>query len=230
MQKYCIKSVPLDLFKQLETEMGMGTNWHSYVTSVRGSRDDVRIICDWITENIPKKSSMLEIGCGCGQNLLWFAEQGYSDLAGQDSDQKVLNVATILSRVAKLPVHFFKGKAFEVMPQRRYDLIFFWNILHVIYDSEECLHRMFEVYSDHLTSSGILVFDVIDSSFNAVPGNEYEFVDLKLPIEQRRPSPYLFRISKQQVIKIAETWGYTILHVESAKEQPKRVVFCVQKS
>jgi cyclopropane fatty-acyl-phospholipid synthase-like methyltransferase len=159
---------------------------------------------------MPKGSKILELGCGCGWNLLWLAQNGFSSLTGIDIDESVLGAMDDFADVAGIQIRGLKKDIFSVAGGReKYDVIFSLNSvrLDARFDPESFL----EESSLILNSGGIIIIDVIDVAYNDIPNNRYHTSDWDKPEGERRPSEHINRFSEQEVIVAARKTRFRLI-------------------
>jgi len=181
----------------------------------------------WLAWRLPSTARILETGCGCALNLIWFGQQGFRSLHGFDNDQTSIAAAKELCAAISMPAALWEddGLRPSQLPHEQYDAIIALNWVYLVpgFDLVEFLRY----YRTHLTPRGYLVLDVIDSSYNQMPNSEYSTQDFSKPESERRPTEYVNRYSRQQVLKSAEVAGLrvldTIINTHSGIYAPKHV-------
>lgn len=68
--------------------------------------DIVDRIINWITANIPKTHSIVDVGCGNGHILNELAHLGYTELTGIDYSEKGISLATAIAKRLDLRVDY----------------------------------------------------------------------------------------------------------------------------
>lgn len=204
--------------------------WHASVIKSRMTRDEVIVSCNYILNYVGKHEKVREIACGSGHNLIWLAQNGFTDLRGYDLDDKVIHVARKIAECLQYSHIIFRiEKAFEQYTENDIAVLMAVNFLYVIHSSKSSLIDLLSFYRNMLKESGVIIADVIDSSFNDVYNNQYYTSDWNLPEEERRPSEYLFRVSLEEVVQAASQCGYIIDAIFPALAQPQKVVYVFRK-
>ena len=194
--------------------------WFRYIFEQRQSRPDVLLPVKWIEANSPKTSSILSIGGGTGFNMLWLAQQGFTNLTCLDIDSRALAAGKDLATQYNFPVTYREDDALKpkTLDNQKFDIIEAVNWLSCVPNLE--FDKFVQLYCNHLTESGILIFDVIDSTFT----QNWHSQDSRLPEAQRRPSEYKTRLSETEVLAVLlanQLHAITTILVEGAV--PKRV-------
>ena len=60
--------------------------WFVYALKDRKNRRHVWWPSLWLAARLKSSARILETGCGCGLNLMWFAQNGFRRLFGSDND------------------------------------------------------------------------------------------------------------------------------------------------
>lgn len=78
---------------------------------------------------------------------------------------------------------------------------------------------------DKLASDGVVIFDMVDRSFDYMPNNQYLTDDWRLPEAKRRPTQYVVRMSPDETRDNATKAGFVMLNqLPGTKEEPPRYV------
>lgn len=206
-------------------------SWFEYIINDRQNRWDVCLPGLWIVENISPDKNILETGCGVGFNLLWLAEQGFNKLSGFDLDSKAIKAGKEISQKAHLPVLLWvdDGLSPNELPGISYTVIIALNWTFLIENFS--LNSYIKCYLPYLEEGGVFIFDMIDATFNQVPGNQYLSSDLNKPIEERRPSEYKIRMSKEEVRSILSKYGLKIRQIITEEQKiPKNIYIASKRS
>ncbi len=105
-----------------------------------------------------KKPKLLDIGCGCGTETLWFAKLG-AECTGIDLDNSMIEVAlerkTIMENLGeeKIACHFQRMSVFELDPRKKFDIIWMEQAFHHIEPREKLLPLLFTLLND----DGVLI-------------------------------------------------------------------------
>ncbi len=204
--------------------------WFRHIFHDRATRWDVWQSGFWIAEYVPRNARVLECGCGVGFNLLWLATQGFERLYGFDIDPKATAAGTEIGERTGLPIQLWVGDGLQppALLQRPYDLIL--NLNWILYIPEFDPGTYIDNYLPYLAPGGFFVVDAIDSAYNQVPNHQYHSSDWNLPLEQRRPSEFCFRITRDEVQQLAKERGLTVAAVLSRQQTIPKHVFVLQKS
>jgi len=82
------------------------------------------------------KGSVLDVGCGTGENVLYLAEHGYA-AAGVDGAPTAIKKARAKAKRRGLSVSFEVGDALDLpTPQRHFDTLIDTGLFHVFSDDE----------------------------------------------------------------------------------------------
>jgi hypothetical protein len=186
-------------------------SWFIYILKDRAHRWDVWQPCLWLAPRISRNTKILETGCGCAWNMIWFGQQGFRKLNGFDIDSKAIAAGKELCAEAGVPANLYvdDGLSPSKLQSNTYGVILAVNWTHLL-DAFD-ITAFCRQYSVFLRRGGYIIIDVIDAAYNNTPNNEYLTSDWKLPLEQRRPTEYKKRYSGADVRKAAETAGLVIL-------------------
>lgn len=201
--------------------------WHKYAFAEFPHRAFTHDLYKRIIEVIPKDAQVLELGCGCGQNLLALAHERFLHLYGVELDENALSVARSISSRSGYKMEFHQGNIFEISFNQKFDLIFSLDVVYLqdVYD----LDFFIDKYSKLLVKNGYMAFDVIDSAFNSIPNNGYRTADWHKPVEERANSEYKQRTSYYTVERAAKKNGLQIVFHKFYVETPQRSVYILQK-
>ena len=83
-------------------------------------------------------------------------------------------------------------------------------------------------YKTAMNPGAHVLFDMVDSAFNAVPGNEYRTDDWHLALHQQRPTQYRLRMGKDEVISAITRAGFVLVEAFSGTEIPPRFVYVIK--
>lgn len=215
--------IPESLMDRLVSKYNVHS-WFSYIVKDRKNRWDLWKSSFWLADKLNSSSHILETGCGTGTNLLWFWQNGFRNLDGLDLDNNLLSIGEELCSILNARINLWQDDGLN--PQKVlnvYDAIISLNWTHLVENYD--ISKFLKTYSKHLNLNGYHVIDVIDSSYDNYPDNQY------LTSDKTKPSEYKKRYSFEQVSNAARTNGYEIRAVLSSKEDviPKRV-YIFQKS
>lgn len=203
-------------------------DWFFYAFANRGER---RHVCEpslWVLNNLPKKSVIFETGCGCGLNLIWFAQKGYTHLLGSDISREVILAGEEIARLANADIELWQDDG--LIPARLPDKIDVLLALNWTYHVDNFDLKLFLCnYTKIVKTCGYLIIEVIDISYNSTPDNQYLTSDWAKPIEVRKPSEYKIRYSYEQVARIVMDAGCKIHHTITITQVIPRVVYILRK-
>jgi tellurite methyltransferase len=100
---------------------------------------------------------LLDIGCGEGQNAVFFARNGY-DVTAFDLAAQGLVKAKRLAEKAGVSLKLFQADINEFRLAEEYDILFSSGVLHYI--PEELREEIFNNYKRHTRINGIHMFSV----------------------------------------------------------------------
>lgn len=203
-------------------------DWFFYAFTNRGERWHICEPSLWVLDNLPKESVIFETGCGCGLNLIWFAQKGFTHLMGSDISHEAIIAGKEIARLAHATIELWQddGLTPARLPDKP-DVLLALNWTYHVDDFE--LKPFLDTYSKILNSNGYLVIDVIDASYNGTPDNQYLTSDWTMPIEVRKPSEYKKRYSYEQVASVVKDAGYEIRHTIKHEQIIPRVVYILRK-
>ena len=100
-----------------------------------------------------KDSSVLDIGCGCGELLMYLYDKGYKNVSGLDTSQKCVD------GLVEHGVNMFKGDVFTNNITETFDVIILSHVVEHIYD----LQKLSNVLPKYLKPGGIIYIEVPNS-------------------------------------------------------------------
>lgn len=183
--------------------------WYIYAYGAFKERKHCYLAYEWIKKNISKNANIMESGCGIGGMLYFLYKNGYDKLSGYDIDEKVIAAAKDITYTICAPIDFMVADGLKpvlsIKINTKFNVIIGINwIYHVPGYS---LEMFFEKHLQYLEKDGYMIFDMIDTSYNDVPNNQYCTQDWNKPETERRASEYLSRYSEQEVTAIAQNYG-----------------------
>ncbi|XP_066247175.1 EEF1A lysine methyltransferase 2 [Euwallacea similis] len=92
-------------------------NEHGDTGEIWFGEDIVDRLVTWITTNISKSQSIVDIGCGNGHILIELAQMGYKNLTGLDYSEKGINLATAISQRHDFDIKFQVCDILEGLPE-----------------------------------------------------------------------------------------------------------------
>lgn len=202
--------------------------WFSHAFNNRASRRHVCLACRWLARTLPRNAHIFEPGCGAGTNLFWLALQGFQ-VSGSDIMPEALEMCRRIARYANIDLDIWQddGVSPQKLPQP-VDALLSVNWLYHLPNTS--MEHFLEVWRPALKPQGYIACDAPDISYNSVPGNQYHSSDRHLPEAQRRPSEYRFRLSADDMARIARQTGFRVLkHQVTRFMMPRRGVFLLQR-
>ena len=203
-------------------------DWFLYAFDKRAERWHVCLPSLWIARNLPRDAVVLETGCGCAWNLIWLGQRGFSQLHGMDINREALAAGRDLSLLAGLDVRLYEADCTGPVP-----LPFAIDVLMALnwtyHDDSFDLEHFLRCYGERMRPGGNLVMDVVDASYDQVLGNAYLSSDRELPEEQRRPSEYRVRYSREEVTSALERHGFRIVETFTEEQAVPVVVYVARK-
>lgn len=203
--------------------------WFKYIYAERASRWDVWKTCMWVANNLPKNVPVLEVGCGVGFNLIWLAENGFTELYGTDIDEKAILSGQEMARQQNYPIKFWVDDGYNPAraPEKPLGAILClnWTYLSEEFNFEKLVQR----YSSMLAPGGVMVIDNIDAAYNYVPNNQYLTSDWPKPVDQRKPSEYKVRMADKDIREIFDRNGFSVLGMITEQQLIPKNVYMAQK-
>ena len=150
---------------------------------------------NWISQYAYTKphingNTLLEIGVGAGETIIWFEEEGF-DVEGIEPDGR--NVSMINNVLKKGKV--IESSVEEFSSNRIFDVIWMSHVLEHLIEPDSFLRKI----KKNLKKNSIF--------FLEVPNCEYEPM-LKSSIEE---NPHMFHFTKKSLSKLVEKIGYKIV-------------------
>lgn len=159
----------------------------------------------WIRENISREKKVVETGCGAGGVLHMLWHEGFIHLYGYDYDSRAVAAGRNLCAAARSGIIFTEHDCTQGLPHEQFDVILGMNWIYLLENFG--LRHFLELYLPSLASGGYFVFDVIDTSFNGHPLNQWCTQDWKKAEQERRPSEYNERFSCNDIKALAHEFG-----------------------
>lgn len=179
----------------------------------------------FLASKLPSAAKILETGCGPALNLLWFYQHGFRNLYGVDIEEKAINVGKDLMASMNVQMTLWKDNftsPSKPLPVEKVDGILALNWVYL--DPNFRLESFLEYCHDKLDPEGYIAIDLIDSSYNTMPNNQYLSSDWSKPEAERKPTEYKIRYSESEVQKIAEARSFSIvLNQTKPATIPKRL-------
>jgi SAM-dependent methyltransferase len=184
----------------------------------------------WLASKLSSRDRILETGCGCGLNLLWFAQQGFRRLYGFDNDPKAISAAVDLSRLARAQITYWEDDALSPakMPAERFQCILALNWTYLLTDFS--INTFAQLYGGHLVAGGYLVLDVVDPCYQRDPRHLYCTQDWDRPEAERRPSEYPTRYALPELLGPMEYAGLRHVQTIAYPQHVPKVVHIFQSN
>jgi len=212
--------LPFDVIEAIVKSTG-AEPWFLSSIQQHWQRGEANSAMDWIVANVSRTDRIFEVGCGCGANLAWLAQHGYVNLNGSDRSTTAIDAAKQLSMLVGL-AGFEAEVAEGLVPKaRRIDALLAINCL---YYAPLDLKKYLVACRDHLAPGGHVILDMVDSSFNDMPNNEYFIPDWHKPVSMRAPSNYVVRMSAEELKRKAAAAGFILVKKLPGTKVPPRYV------
>ena len=118
-----------------------------------GERPSVLLEKLLLKYNATSKSSILEIGCGEGQNALYLISKGFNVLASDVSNEAILWCKSWAKERRIDEKHFFVMDALNNSLTDKYDFIYSVAVLHMLVEDEDRINFLTFI-RDHLNENG----------------------------------------------------------------------------
>jgi len=150
---------------------------------------------NWISQFLYTKehiagNTILEIGVGAGQSILWFENEGFQVTGIEPDGRNVSMINRVLKRGRVV-----ESSVEEFSSDKVFDVIWMSHVLEHLIEPGDFIKKI----KNNLKKNGIF--------FIEVPNCEYEPM-LKNSIEK---NPHLFHFTKKALIKLVENAGYKIV-------------------
>lgn len=202
------------------------TDDHNFFTvhDARSFKENLTISDYFIAKYIKKNTSIHEVACGIGSNLLYLAHQGFCNLSGSDINPLYLDCAKKLFIFKNLYPRFWLNDVLNPCQksEEKFGLImsFYWSHAVDGFNFKDFLSYCSKI----LNIDGYVVFEAIDDSYNKYPNQEFNINDLHLPLAQRRKTQFINRTNDIELIRLANQLGFKVIENHLTKRfVPKRV-------
>lgn len=224
----CRIMLPSDRLQEILARHNV-TDWFFYAFANRSERLHICEPSNWVLKNFSNEKVIFETGCGCGLNLIWFAQKGFIHLLGSDISHEAILAGKELACLANATIELWQdnGLAPEKLPDK-IDVLLALNWTYHVDNFE--LNQFLHNYLKILNNGGCLIIDLIDDSYNSIPNNEYLTSDWTKPIDVRKPSEYKKRYSYESVVRAVKEAGYEILHTKAFNQVIPRIVYILCKN
>ncbi|WP_446811086.1 glycosyltransferase family protein [Methylomonas sp. 2BW1-5-20] len=220
-------NLPHGLIEELVSKYS-AQSWFIYAAKERHSRWHIRCPSEWIVRHIPKHSLIFETGAGCGLNLVWLAQQGFTNLYGSDVSAQSIEVGRELSARLSLTIDLWQDDGLKptTLPSN-VDILLALNWTYHIEDFS--LLDFLKLYRNYLVSGGFFIIDIVDKSYDLIKDNQYLTSDWNKPENERRPSEYKTRYSENEVKDACLSSGYIITAIIEKPSKIPRVVYILNR-
>lgn len=208
-------------------EMSQAEDWHLYAIRCRHKRPHVCLACKWLAQSLGHQARIFEAGCGSGINLLWLGRKGFGNISGADISPSAVNLGKHLASHLGLALDIWQDNSLEPskVPHDIDGLISLNWLYHL---PGATLESFLATYKKYLAPGARIVFDMVDASYNKRKNNEFHTDDFELPRERRRASEYPLRLSREEVIAIAQSMGLKVARYAAVWGPVPRTVWLVE--
>lgn len=200
--------------------------WYIYAFREFKERKHAYYAYDWIKNNVNTSNKILEVACGAGGMLYQLQADGFFELTGYDYDDRAISTGKQIDLTINGKIKFYVDNAYKPVIGNSYDVIVWVNGMYHL--ENYSLDYFFDSHVRMLNDNGYLIFDMVDSAFNNVPQNEYCTQDWGKEGE-KRPSEYLIRMSKEEVIRVAKTYNAELVKVYDVPDVIPRKVYIFKR-
>jgi 2-polyprenyl-3-methyl-5-hydroxy-6-metoxy-1,4-benzoquinol methylase len=151
-----------------------------------------------------KKNTILDIGCGWCQSLIYFKKKGY-DCYGFDPSKEAVKYGLR----NKLNVKHAGIDDIDIFGKKKFDIVTLLNVLEHLISPKEALSKIKNI----LNKKGLLVIDVPNDF------NDFQLAARKLhnlPQWWVSPPRHLNYFSRDSLVKLLKSIGFKILDVEAS--------------
>lgn len=226
----CPKEIALPLEAvQSAIQKHQAQPWFVYAFTHRAERWNICEPSCWLANRLPCDAPILETGCGCALNLIWFGQRGFRSLYGTDNDPKALAAGVDLCALAQAPVFLWEDDSLQPqhLPREDFGAILALNWTYHAEPFE--LLAFLQSYKKHLTPDGTIVIDVIDKAYNEIPNNQFLTSDWSKPEDQRQPTEYKKRYSRREVEDAVHAAEMTIVKIMSRPSTIPKDVYIISR-
>lgn len=135
-------------------------------------------------------NTILEIGVGAGQSIVWFENEGFQ-VTGIEPDKRNVSLINKILKKGKV----IESSVEEFSSEKTYDVIWMSHVLEHLIEPIQFLKKI----KKNMKKKGIF--------FIEVPNCEYK-PTLKSSIEE---NPHLFHFTKRALVKMTEDIGYRVI-------------------
>jgi SAM-dependent methyltransferase len=141
--------------KEKQVVFDQYAKYYNLLYKDKNYREEVDFIMRIITDESPRASTVLDLGCGTGKHDLLFVERGFS-VTGVDLSEQMIAIAGMN---ANERLRFIRGDARTVRLERKYDVVV--ALFHVMsYQiGNRDIQSVLDTASRHLDKGGLFIFD-----------------------------------------------------------------------
>lgn len=121
----------IDLYDYLQKCIPFWEETYQNYDDITFSREPNPTVKEYVAP-LKKQSRILEVGCGEGQNSIYLAKQGYTNVDAFDVSQNGINKMKELCRVNHVAVNAFVDDLTTYQFTQKYDLIMSFGTLHFV--------------------------------------------------------------------------------------------------
>lgn len=204
--------------------------WFAYSFRDRRSRWEQWRTSNWLANNLPATSTILDSGCGIGSNLLWLGQNGFSQLLGFDLDERAIDCGKEIAKRLEIELNLWCADGLNPtgVVCNSVDAVLVMNWLMLVPKVD--LSQFLTSYASLLRTNGVLFLDVIDKSYDTIPNNEYLTSDWQKPAEDRQSTEYKSRFSRSDVEAAVITSGFLVEHVWLERQIVPRRVYRLRRT
>jgi SAM-dependent methyltransferase len=94
-----------------------------------------------IEANVPKNGKIIDLGCGTGNYVIWFAQKGY-EVTGVDISKNAIEIAKQSASAVRSRCKFIVADVTQSQPGLRamFDLAYDWELLHHIFPEDRDIY------------------------------------------------------------------------------------------
>ena len=160
---------------------------------------------------------------------MWLGQKGIASLYGSDIDPGALELGKRLALRLNTSLELWEDNG--IKPARlpeNLDAILSVNWLYHIPGAS--FSSFLDTYTRALKVGGYLACDMVTRRYDRTPGNQYHSNDLKLPVEQRRPSEYTIRLDREEMRSLGIRHGLAMIRSTCfVLTNPQRSVYLFRK-
>jgi ubiquinone/menaquinone biosynthesis C-methylase UbiE len=210
----------------MNDNLRMVTNFYSEERMINELEDSSRKhrLKIWEKDTIkhfPQKANILNIGCGMGREAFCLYELGFSVIGIDISEQAIIGAKKIAEEI-NMNVNFLQTNGLDLpFDDSTFDVIIIWNqtfgLLYGNHNKEYVINECRRV----LKKNGILSFS--GHNFDYVQRTSEQYCDGRKFFAYANTDCYWELFKKEELLKYAETSGFTVLACETGSIYEKEV-------